>query len=213
MTREKQVVAAFVELTEAMAGGREIADVLHLMCTKAVALLDVAATGVMLADENDRLRAVAASDERTQLLEMFALQHDEGPCLDAYRTGSTQQPSIDEARSRWPQLGRLCDAAGYRRLCGIPLRQGSVVIGAINFFSVEDAPLPEADLLLAQALANIVTLTFLLRSETARAREARLTPADGTGVTGSHRAGQGSARGAPRHATRRGVRSDAGAGA
>ncbi len=171
MSRETQAVSAFVELTEAMLLGGEIADVLRLLCTKAVALLQVTAAGVMLADEHDDLRAVAASDERTHLMEMFAIQHEEGPCREAYRTGIVQQLPVSAAADRWPKIARLSAAAGYRFLCGIPLRQDTVVLGALNLFRETDEPLPEDDLVLAQALANIVTLTLLMRRETAQARD------------------------------------------
>ena len=41
----------------------------------------------MLANDDSSLRYVASSSERMRLIELFELQHEEGPCLDAYRTG------------------------------------------------------------------------------------------------------------------------------
>ena len=34
-----------------------------------------------------RVNVAASSSHRMELLELFELQHDEGPCLDCYRTG------------------------------------------------------------------------------------------------------------------------------
>src|ERR1700712_2505376 len=113
VTREADLAAAFVDLAEAMVSGTEVFDFLHRLCCHAVELLEVDAAGVMLADENDRLRAVAASNEDTHLLEMFALQHQEGVCLDAYRSGQPEQTSTAGTTDRWPHFSRLTLAHGY----------------------------------------------------------------------------------------------------
>ncbi|WP_369247926.1 hypothetical protein [Streptomyces sp. R41] len=41
-------------------------------------------------DEHGELQIIAAAGERTCLLELFALQHDQGPCVECYRTGNGQ---------------------------------------------------------------------------------------------------------------------------
>ncbi len=173
MARETQVAQALVSLAEAMVSGVDVIDVLHQLCREAVAVLDVTAAGVMLADENSELRAVAASDERTHLLEIFAVQHDEGPCLDAFRTGHVEQLTADEASSRWPRFGKLAEVQGYRRFCGIPLTWGGDRIGALNLFRASVAPLPPADVAIARALANMASIAVLQHRESAGAR--RLT--------------------------------------
>ncbi|MDQ1635114.1 MAG: hypothetical protein QOJ32_1923, partial [Frankiaceae bacterium] len=75
MTREGRLASAFVELAEALVGGEQVGDFLHRLSCHAIELLEVDAAGVMLADEKGRLRAVAASNEDTHHLEVFALQH------------------------------------------------------------------------------------------------------------------------------------------
>ena len=42
--------------------------------------------GLLLADQNDTLHYMAASSEGARHLELFQLQHSEGPCLDCFRT-------------------------------------------------------------------------------------------------------------------------------
>src|SRR4051794_4883032 len=107
MTRERRLASAFVELAEALVLGEELGDFLHLLSCRAVELLEVDAAGVMLADENDRLRAIAASSEDTHNLEVFALQHQEGICLDVYHSGTAQQTSTARTTDRWPRFSQL----------------------------------------------------------------------------------------------------------
>jgi GAF domain-containing protein len=125
---------------------------------------------VMLANENNRLRAIAASNENTHLLEMFALQHQEGVCLDVYRSGQPQQTSTAGTTDRWSHFSQLALAHGYGWVCGIPLRRGDEIIGALNLFREKEEPLGEDDVRLAQALADVATVALLQRRATTQAR-------------------------------------------
>jgi GAF domain-containing protein len=170
MTREAEVAAAFVDLAGSMVTGKELFEFLHQLCKRSVALLDVDAAGVMLADEHDRLRAIAASNEDTHLLEMFSLQNQEGVCIDVYRSGTAEQTSTAGTVDRWPNFSRLAIAHGYGWLCGVPLRHGDDILGAMNLFRKNDEPLGDDDVRLAQALADFATVALLQRRESAEAR-------------------------------------------
>jgi transcriptional regulator with GAF, ATPase, and Fis domain len=170
LTRESELTAAFVELAQAAVTGRGLVEFLRLLCRRTVDLLEVDAAGVMLADENDRLRAVAASAEDAHLMEMFALQHQEGVCIDVYRDGKPRQTSTAGTVERWPHFSRLALAHGYGWVCGVPLRHGDEIIGAMNLFRERDEPLGNDDVRLGQALADLVTVGLLQRRETIQAR-------------------------------------------
>jgi GAF domain-containing protein len=170
VTQETALAAAFVELAEAMVTGRDLVDFLHLLSCRTIELLDVDSAGVMLADENDRLRAVAASSEDTHLMEVFALQHQEGVCLDVYRTGKPEQTSTAGTFDRWPNFSRRAASHGYRWVCGVPLRHGDEIIGALNLFREKDEPLGDHDVRLGQALADVATIALLQRRDATQAR-------------------------------------------
>jgi GAF domain-containing protein len=113
----------------------------------------------MLADPAGELRYIASSSERSKILELFELQNEEGPCLDAFHSGEqiVYQPLGDLA-GRWPRFSAKAMAAGFVSAHALPLRIRGKVIGAINLFHAEDRRLDAKDVMLGQAMADIATI-------------------------------------------------------
>ena len=70
---------------------------------------------------------------------------------------------LDEAATRWPRfVAALARRSGtYRSVHALPLRLRGEAIGGMNLFHTRPGPLPEADLRLGQALADIATIGIL----------------------------------------------------
>src|SRR3954470_327837 len=85
--RQQRVERMFVLLADTLAEDFDINDVLDQLAHACVELVGATAAGILLADPGATLRVVAASDESSRLLEVFQLQGQSGPCLDAYATG------------------------------------------------------------------------------------------------------------------------------
>jgi GAF domain-containing protein len=116
----------------------------------------------MLADGRDRLQVMASSAERTHLLELFELQNDEGPCLESYREGrQVSSDDLEQDRDRWPLFAPEALSAGFGAVHSFPLRLRRQVIGALNVFVTEAGGLDDADIALAQALADVATIGLL----------------------------------------------------
>ncbi len=116
----------------------------------------------MLADRDGTLRYVASSSERMRLIELFELQHDQGPCLDAYRAGASVHTSLtDDADTRWPNFAPHARDVGFASVSALPLRLRTEVIGALNLFSPTPGLLSSEDQKVAQALADIATIGIL----------------------------------------------------
>jgi hypothetical protein len=94
MSREQDLLAAFVEFADTFVAEYDVVEFLHRLAERCVELVTVSEAGIMLADADNTLRYVASSSERMRLIELFELQHDEGPCLDAYRTGVAVHSSL-----------------------------------------------------------------------------------------------------------------------
>jgi GAF domain-containing protein len=128
-----------------------------------VALLAADAAGLMLADPCEQLRPVAASSEDAQTMELLQLQSDEGPCLEAYRSGAqVRVPDLSRVADRWPRFVAAVTGSGaFASVHAIPLRLRGQAIGALNLFHREPGALPDADLALGQALADVATIGIL----------------------------------------------------
>lgn len=160
--REARMVAAFVEMADTLVADYDVVDVLHRLVEHTVALLDAAAAGLLLADQRGGLRVLASSSEAVRVLELLQLQADEGPCMDAYRTG---QPVVADdlaaMGTRWPSFAPRAHEQGFASVHAVPLRLREEVIGALNLFGRHTGRLSEADLVVAQALADIATIGIL----------------------------------------------------
>jgi hypothetical protein len=162
MDREQRLAEIFVELADTLVDDFDVIDFLQVLAARSVELLDVAAAGIMLADQAGLLMTVAASDERARLLELFEIQTDEGPCRDCYRLGApVVNVDLDAARERWPQFVQQAIAGGFRSANALPLRLRSQVVGSLNLFHAGTGGLGSAELRLAQALADAATIGIL----------------------------------------------------
>jgi hypothetical protein len=160
--RERLVIEAFVALSDTLVDEFDVLDFLHMLVLRCVDLLDAATAGLMLADGHGSLQVVASSAERTRLLELFELQNDEGPCLECYRDGrQVFSDDLEADRHRWPAFAPEALAIGFRAVHSFPLRLRRQVIGALNVFRTEASGLHDADVHLAQALADIATIGLL----------------------------------------------------
>ncbi|WP_205859431.1 GAF and ANTAR domain-containing protein [Phycicoccus flavus] len=161
-TREQDVIHAFVDLTNDLVSGYDMVELLAGLSENCVRLLDVAAAGVLLSDGRGVLRLVAASSERTRLLELFQLQRDEGPCLDCFRTGTpVLVPELAATADRWPAFCAAADGVGFRSVHAVPMRLQTTVLGTLGLFGSQVGSLDRSDLDLGQALAHVASVAVV----------------------------------------------------
>ena len=162
MTREADVVQSLVEMADTLVDDYDVVDLLTGLTDRCVSLLGVSAAGVMLASPAGGLGLVASSSEAMRLLELFELQAEEGPCLDAFRTGEPVGHVDLAVRSdRWPSFSAAARRAGFLSAFALPLRLRAVTLGALNLLSVSSAPMPKADLIVARAFADLAALSIV----------------------------------------------------
>jgi GAF domain-containing protein len=95
-------------------------------------------------------------------MELLQLQAEEGPCVDCYRSGvPVSVTDLADVALRWPQfIAALTQRGAYGSL-PLPLRLRGQAIGTLNLFHHQPVPLPEEDLALGQALADVATIGIL----------------------------------------------------
>ncbi|WP_370444808.1 GAF and ANTAR domain-containing protein [Amycolatopsis sp. CA-128772] len=153
---------AFVDMADTLVDDYDVVDLLHRLAGYCVSLLGATAAGLLLSDQRGSLHVVAASDERTRLLELLQLQADQGPCLDAYRAGApVRVEDLAAERDRWPVFAPEALAEGYHSVQAIPLRLRRQVIGALNLFGRDATLMGQSNLDVARALADTATVGIL----------------------------------------------------
>lgn len=169
-TRERRLVAAFVELTDSLITDVDVVDFFARLTERIVELEIAAQAGILLADEAGSLRFMAASDERTELLELFQVQTSEGPCQDCFRTGAPVSVAhLETELDRWPQFVPKARATGFASVHAVPMRFRDTVLGALNLFHTEPGSLPAEDISVAQAMADVATIGLVQQRELHRA--------------------------------------------
>ena len=160
-TREELLSDTFLKLADTLVDDFDIVELLSMLSERCVELLDAAATGIMLGDAQGMLHVMAASSERAHLLELFQAQNQEGPCLDAYRTGKAVVEENLGNAGPWPHFAPMAIAAGLPSVHAFPMRVRDNVVGTLNIFMAEPRPLSAVDAVVAQAFASAGTVAIL----------------------------------------------------
>lgn len=158
---EHQLSDVFIEMADTLVDDFDLIEFLHTLTERCVEVLDVDAAGLLLTDGQGTLRVVAASSERTRLLELFQLQADEGPCLDCFRTGTAVSVADLDTGTRWSRFAAVAREVGFESVHALPMRLRTDIIGALNLFGSERGPLDPEKLQLGQALADVATIGLL----------------------------------------------------
>lgn len=162
MAREELVVRALVEMADTLVGDFDVVELLTRLASRCVELLGISAAGVMVATVQGDVRLVASSSEAMRVLELFELQAEEGPCLDAYRSGEPVDHLILDAGSDpWPRFSVAALEAGFHSVSALPLRLRDATIGALNLFSVGVVPMSEPNTVVARAFADLAAISVL----------------------------------------------------
>jgi GAF domain-containing protein len=167
--REQDVVSALVSLAGSLATGRsDVVELLSELTSDCARLLDVAAAGLLLADDRAVLHVLAASSEQVGHVEALQIQRAQGPCLDCFRDGRpVSVADLRAERARWPQFVPAALAAGFASVHAVPMRLRDTVLGALGLFGAEPGSLNAADLQLAQGMADVASIALVQDRATA----------------------------------------------
>lgn len=158
----ERIAEVFVEVADTLVDEFDLIEFLQMVTARTSELVGAAAAGLLLADPAGRLQFMAASDEQTELLELFQLQAREGPCQDCFQTGvAVSAADLGETESVWPAFAPRAVAAGFRSVHAFPLRLRQQVIGTLNLFGPDVGLMETADVNVVQALADVATIGLL----------------------------------------------------
>ncbi|MDQ3538493.1 MAG: GAF and ANTAR domain-containing protein [Actinomycetota bacterium] len=158
---EAKLGAVLTQFAHALVGSYKVADMLEELCDHVCDVLPVDGAGVMLADEHDVLRFVAASDETVRDIEDLQIELGEGPCLHAYSSGEqVVVPDLTDTE-RFPAFGAGALESGLRAVYSFPMRIGDDHVGALNLYRSRPGALETGEIEAGQVLADIATVYIL----------------------------------------------------
>jgi len=158
----ERLAEVFVQVADTLVDEFDLIEFLQMVTSQTSELVDARDAGLLLADHQGRLQLMAASDERTQMLELFQVQTVEGPCQDCYREGKpVVNADLRDAADRWPKFAPRAVEAGFRSVHAFPLRLRKDVIGALNLFGDDVGQMEENDVQVVQAFADVATIGLM----------------------------------------------------
>ena len=116
------------------------------------------------------VRTWVATDPAAERADEHQYQSEEGPCLDAVRTGEANFVDSLAREDRWPTFTPGAVAEGMVGLYSLPLKVGEETVGALNLYS-RSKPFAFPDLQVSEALAAQAAVTLANAQAYHRARE------------------------------------------
>jgi hypothetical protein len=123
------------------------------LCQVATEVTAMSGAGIMLSTEERPQGSVGATNSVSGLIEDLQWTLGEGPCVDAHRQGIVVlEPDLaDPEIPRWPAFAPPAVDGGVAAIFGLPLRVGTVRLGALDLY--RDRPGAPAGERLVDALA------------------------------------------------------------
>ena len=121
----------------------------------AAPLLGAESVGILLLDDTDRVRSVAASGPAAEALEVAQERVAVGPGLDALRGDVVAVHDVAD-EPRYAPLWREIAGRGVRAVLAAPIRLGAQVVGNLNAVVPEPHIWSDAQRRSAEAVADVV---------------------------------------------------------
>jgi GAF domain-containing protein len=149
---------ALVELGRLRFGEMGVEDAIREIVQTTHSMFAVDGAGLMLADEAQHLRSVAASDDRFAHLEDLQIRHQEGPCIEAFDTKELVGATDLERDARWPLFCEGALKRDVRAVLASPLPYNQEAVGVVAVLSERSRPWTPANELALLAFTDLAAL-------------------------------------------------------
>ena len=129
---------------------------LHEVTQACVDLFGVAGSGIMLADEQNISRYVAASDGPGRILEILESDTGQGPCTEAFVLGHPITVEDLPTESRWPELAAAIKPHPVHAVLGVPVRLGGITVGTLDVYKDHPSEWDESERAALTRFSSIV---------------------------------------------------------
>lgn len=150
------------ETARQLVNGTDVTDLLARLVRSSATAVGGDAVGLLVRVSSGGLELLASTSHRVSELEIFQVQQDSGPCIDAIATGEPVSVVGRAAvHARWPVVGTAIAERGYASVHAFPLVWRGRVLGGLNVFSASELDWDEQQLALGQTFADVATLAVV----------------------------------------------------
>ncbi|HET7407779.1 MAG TPA: GAF domain-containing SpoIIE family protein phosphatase [Mycobacteriales bacterium] len=160
---EQRLASVLVEFARTLTGDFSIQTILDHLVDHVVEVIPVDGAGVLLMDSDTEHHFVAASDDVILGVEGLQMELQQGPCLDAYRSGEHVAVRDLATDTTFDRFSPAAAQAGMGAVYSFPLRLDDRQLGALELYAKNPVDLSDADLAGAQILAD-VTAAYLFNA-------------------------------------------------
>ncbi|HUF96676.1 MAG TPA: GGDEF domain-containing protein, partial [Ilumatobacter sp.] len=174
VVNEDKLSAVLGEFARTMITDFPIQRILDRLVDRIVEVLPITSAGVTLITEGSTPHYIAASDDSARQFERLQTEINEGPCLEAFRSGHPVALPDLAADERFPRFSPAAVEAGLASVFTFPLFHGLERFGALDLYRDTPGDLDAADMIAAQTLADVAAALLL----NAKARDDALAISD-----------------------------------
>ena len=173
---------ALLELADSLTPDESREALLHRVAVQVLQILPGAGGVTVTLAEAGHVDTITATDDALVALDRAQYRADEGPCLEAVRTGTLVRADLDEARARWPGFASKAAGARIEVILSCPLflpaddpvayrrASGQRLAGALNIWSFEPAAFDPVETALTALFTSAVSAVILTANRWAQAQ-------------------------------------------
>lgn len=171
LTRVTNYTRAMQRIKGILLTGVGTDGVLQAVCREVVsAVPDADFVGItMLVGDMRRPETAASTDSTVNDVDADQYRADEGPCLEAARTGNMVRARADDVSDRWPNFAANVADIGVRSYLSAPLSLDDEHVGALNIYSYSTAGFSDIDEVLVALFVTSIEVAVAIST---RARSA-----------------------------------------
>jgi diguanylate cyclase (GGDEF)-like protein len=153
---DRRLSAALVDFARTLAADFSVQKTLDLFAERVVRVLPVTGAGILLMGDEQDHHFVATTDAVIMRIESLQMDLGEGPCLQAHRSGRRVLVPDLAVDGRFTRFSPQAVEAGLGAVFSFPLHFDGHRLGALELYSARPTRLSEADLDVAQTLADVM---------------------------------------------------------
>jgi len=166
MSEQSPLERSLAELSTFLVSDHSIADILTRVAVLAVEAVPPAMFAGITMLVDDRVTTQTFTDPTCPEIDQAQYESGHGPCLDAFRNGSTIVVESLASDGDYPEFAASAMAHGVRSTLSLPMLSGDSSIGALNFYAGTDAAFGQNEAEVGRLFAAQATWCWSTRRRT-----------------------------------------------